>query len=240
MQLYKVVDPEILELDHILDILDAQERYRWRRYRNLADRQRHLAAHGGVRMVMADHTGIAPGDLRLDRDGCPLCGRRHGRPVVAGSSSEFSLAHTEAMVLIAVGDTPLGIDVEPLSRTDAAEHLWDMLHADEQHELATLEPGRRARAILSCWVRKEAVLKAIGTGLGRDPATVNVGPSTSALGHDVSGPRRGSVVEGWRVIDVDVGHRHVAALAVVAEPGSLPPPSVIDLTPRLANGYGLP
>jgi 4'-phosphopantetheinyl transferase len=63
-------------------------------------------------------------------------------------------------------------------------------------------PLDRAGA-LRRWVRKEAYLKGLGTGLGIEPATVDLSADPP----------------GWRVRDVDAPDGYVAAVAVAT--GSL-------------------
>ena len=73
----------------------------------------------------------------------------------------------------------------------------------------------RVTRLTSCWVRKEAYLKGIGTGLGVDPATVPVGiePTPVRLGE-------------WAVLDLpQLGPAHVGGLAVAV--GDAPVPAVV-------------
>jgi 4'-phosphopantetheinyl transferase len=55
------------------------------------------------------------------------------------------------------------------------------------------------------WTRKEAYLKALGTGLSRDPAE-------DYLGADAA--RRPA---GWTLLDIFAGPRHNAAVAVLGD-----------------------
>lgn len=212
VDLRRIDAPELQDLAHLSDLLDAGERKRLARFARPADRHRYLAAHAGLRLLLGDRLGMAPRAVRLGRDACPICGDEHGRPISLDDpeGTFFSIAHTDGLVLLAIADATVGVDAETVGGDDLREDLDMVLHPDERAALERLPEASRARALLSCWVRTEAHLKALGTGLGRDPATVAVGPEA---------PGTVTRVDGWSVVDLDVGVGHVAAIAL-AGPGS--------------------
>ncbi|HEY8527970.1 MAG TPA: 4'-phosphopantetheinyl transferase superfamily protein [Acidimicrobiales bacterium] len=213
-------------------LLDAEEVGRAARFRRPADRDRYVAAHAALRAVLARYAGRPPGGLAFAREPCPLCGAPHGRPRLAGALGagpaawHFSLAHGGAVAAVAVARRPVGVDVEAADRGVGADDLAAALHPDERRALAALPAADRGPAALRAWVRKEAVLKGLGTGLGRDPATVAVGV----------GPAPGPGPDGWAVRDVAAGDGLVAAVALApadaagapdprAGPGHVPTPA---------------
>jgi 4'-phosphopantetheinyl transferase len=143
-----------------------------------ADRHRYQVAHVMLRRVLAGYTGSAPGQLLLGREECPRCGAA-GKPVVlpepgpphlsglpaARTVPSFSLTHSGDMVVIAVAGRPVGVDVE----RDAAScvcSLARVLHPADAARVAGLGERERHEAIITCWVRAEAVLKCTGQGIG--------------------------------------------------------------------------
>jgi 4'-phosphopantetheinyl transferase len=80
----------------------------------------------------------------------------------------FNLAHGGELALIAVSlGCDVGIDVEPLRAVSRFEQIAARyFHPAEAAELLTAPVGQRATAFLRCWTGKEAVLKAVGVGLG--------------------------------------------------------------------------
>ena len=122
--------------------------------------------------------GMAPGLVagRL----CPRCGSdRHGRPVVQGRPDlEVSLSRSAGTSVVALArGVRVGVDVEAgdLEAGDADRYagVRDVLlhpaeHADSPAELAIT------------WVRKEALLKAVGTGLATDPRAVRLSPASAS------------------------------------------------------------
>jgi len=99
---------------------------------------------------------------------CSTCGRQHGKPVVRQLiDADFSISHSDGLVLVAICDRPVGVDVERNLPRDP-NTLLQYLHPQEQAQVRQLEEGERAAAVLRCWVRKEACLKSVGLGLTED------------------------------------------------------------------------
>lgn len=185
-------------------LLDSGERERAAAFHRAADRDGYRVAHVCLRLLLGAHLGIEPSQVPLVRRPCPVCRAPHGRPDVPGVPLCFSLSRTAGWCLIAFADTAVGADIERLPASDVVSGLTETLHPREAAELAACPPDRRAAAFARVWTRKEAYLKGLGTGLGRDP-------SLDHLGACARGPRR---VPGWVVDDVAVGPGHAAAVAV--------------------------
>lgn len=131
-----------------------------------------------------DATGADPSRSVTVGRLCPQCGSAaHGRPWVEVRSAggarrlDVSLARSGPHVVTAVAEHPVGVDVESIG--DVARG-WD--------PALVLAPGERADSALDqarAWARKEAVLKARGTGLATPMSTVLLGEQDWA---DVAAP----------------------------------------------------
>jgi 4'-phosphopantetheinyl transferase len=147
------------------------------------DRHRYQVAHAMLRQVLAGYTGTAPGRLRLDREPCPRCGAP-GKPVLrpgpgARAAPSFSLSHAGDMVVIAVAAHPVGVDVEQDADRCVCPLAGDLHPADAAWVAGLGGERERHRAILTCWVRAEAVLKCTGEGIGHGLAGLPVRPGRS-------------------------------------------------------------
>jgi 4'-phosphopantetheinyl transferase len=152
----------------LVALLDRQERDRLDRFRRPADQARYLAAHALVRLVLADTVGASAAALAFDRT-C-RCGEQHGKPVLPGGPG-FSLTHAGDLVGVAVhpgGD--VGLDVEQV------RELGD-LEAMAAHVCSPRESAPDAEAFFTLWTRKEALLKAVGTGLAAPMSAITLGPA---------------------------------------------------------------
>jgi 4'-phosphopantetheinyl transferase len=152
----------------LVAMLDGHERDRLDRFRRPADQARYLAAHALVRLVLADTVGTPAAALAFDRT-C-RCGVQHGKPVLPGGPG-FSLTHAGDLVGVAVhpgGD--VGLDVEQVRA------LGD-LPAMAAHVCSPQESAADADAFFRLWTRKEALLKAVGTGLATPMSAITLGPA---------------------------------------------------------------
>ncbi|MFI8192469.1 4'-phosphopantetheinyl transferase family protein [Streptomyces sp. NPDC085946] len=168
----------------------------------------YTTAHIALRRLLGRYTGVAPRDLRFVREPCPGCGAPHGRPALAPAEPplHFSLSHSGGIALVGVAAVPVGVDVERLPREETVEICAAALHPRERAELARAPREDRREVFGRLWTRKEAFLKALGTGLSRSPA------------RDYLGADRGGHPPGWTVLDVACPATHTAAAAVRGTP----------------------
>ena len=191
-------------------MLDAAERRRAAAFRFDRDRDRYVAAHLALRTILAGALAADPGRLSFTRRACPRCGEPHGRPALTDfPDAHFSLSHSGDLALVALAPAPVGADVEVLPPPEAVAELISSLHPVERAELAAYDglPERRL-ALARTWVRKEAYLKGVGTGLSLGAHLDYVG----SLPHSPGAP------DGWTVVDVPVPDGYTAAVAISPVP----------------------
>jgi 4'-phosphopantetheinyl transferase len=154
-----------------LALLSSNELQRAGRFVFERDRRRYLAARCALRERLSWHTGVAPDRLRIAED-------EHGKPFLTDvADCRFNVSHSEDVALVAIsGVGEIGVDIEMLRPIPDAEQLAQshFLPA-ELGEFLKLEGSARDAAFLRCWTRKEACLKALGTGLRVAPNGVAVG-----------------------------------------------------------------
>lgn len=85
-----------------------------------------------------------------------FCYNEHGKPYLEGGPY-FSISHCKAGIAVAVDDQPIGIDIETIRH--AKEDLIERT-MNEQERV-----GMDDRKFTRLWTRKEAVVKAEGTGI---------------------------------------------------------------------------
>lgn len=183
-------------------LLDASETRRAAAFVFDDDRRQFVAAHGVVRELLGARLDIDPAAVEF------TVGER-GKPHLKWPRSwHFSLSHAGGAALVALsGHCEVGIDLEP--ERDLAE-LDDLaghqLNGREQSELIALPRRGRQSRFFAAWTRKEACLKAVGTGLWVDAAQVDVGTTNVSTDTRVGG-------EPVRVASLAIGAGWHAALA---------------------------
>jgi 4'-phosphopantetheinyl transferase len=140
----------------------AELRYAERMTSETARRQ-FIAAQAALRLVL---------ELYL-REPAPAIGFRrgdHGKPFLLPeyeSELQFNLTHSHdrALVVVALG-TEIGVDIEKVRERPSFERLAARFYAEQERAaLAAAPVSDRERVFLRLWTRKEAHLKATGTGL---------------------------------------------------------------------------
>lgn len=131
-----------------------------------------LATRAVLCSVLAKLTGRRPEALQLETNSA-------GKPYLTGKDPiAFSLSHSKAHSLIALSlGGEIGCDIEDRFRDDddVDELGAVVLHPMERQEMSRLAAMDRQSAFRRYWVRKEAVLKAAGSGFLKDPRAVIVG-----------------------------------------------------------------
>lgn len=151
--------------------LSAQESERAGRFRQPLHGRRHRVARAMLRHLLAHLTRQHAAELMWQTG-------PHGKPQLgdAQASLHFNLSHSGGWALLATSSTvELGVDLEELA---ARAHLVDMasrvLSPQERSAIDGLNAAPAKDALLTAWVRKEACLKALGTGLIRDMDTITL------------------------------------------------------------------
>ena len=214
--------PEFAEHQAALDgVLTPDERAHVHRAR--AGQATSRLSRGLLRLVLARYLNLPPAEIEIDRS-CPDCGRSHGRPRLrrwpetALEAIEFSVTHGgDLLVLAFAGNAPVGVDVEPIGALgdDCSELLDFTLTAAERLRLLEVPAPQRMQIFLRHWTGKEAILKALGTGLDVEPQAVTLPPFPIKGKASVTLP--GSPPVDLWIREVEVGPAHVCMLATGQE-----------------------
>jgi 4'-phosphopantetheinyl transferase len=170
---------------------------------------RPRVARDWLRGMLAGYVDCAPADVRIDLG-------EHGKPFLPDRPDlHFNLSHSGGALLLGIGRVPLGVDIETAGRRRPALELARRFFAgDEAAALARLDPSRQLDAFLRLWSCKEAVVKALGRGIG-------FGLSRVAFGLDEHGePDRLNVIDAsagatneWQIVRLLPRPGHSGALA---------------------------
>lgn len=187
--------------------LDSAERDRAARFLRPADRARYVVSHAALRWILADALGQAPTDIRFTAG-------PGGKPILVGQSVAFNLSHSGQRALIGVTAGPaIGVDVEAIRPLPEALRIARAhFAADEAAILAGLPGETVGTAFFGLWTRKEAVVKALGTGLSLplDRFSVSVPPAPPRL------LRQAGPAGLWTLATVEAGPGYVATIAIRA------------------------
>ena len=156
--------------------LDREERSRWNRFRRQERRRQQALCRAALRAVLCARLGCANDTLsfRESERGKPLA-RLSGAPAPVS----FSVSHSGGHGLLAIArEGRIGVDVEErIPRRDLDGLMAAVLTPDERLELAAVSGHHRTASFFTLWTIKEALLKALGTGLEFDMAGFEAPPA---------------------------------------------------------------
>lgn len=190
--------------DALLAALTTAEHVHRARFRRAADRDRFLLGRATLRIELGRRLGCAPQLV-------PISTAEHGKPFVLGGP-EFTVSHSGDVVLVAVSEAPVGIDVEQVV-PDLIDDLVGYLSPRERADLAALGPGMRARGACTAWTIREAIGKLFGMGLALPRTCCDVAVDRAAILAAHEPPVAGAEIA---LAAIDVADDHVATLAVAA------------------------
>ena len=192
--------------------LSPDEIARAARYRFAEHRKRFIVTHGVLRDILSRYLEVPAAQLTFSTN-------PHGKPALSAPENtwlQFNLSHSGDLILFAVTrDHSVGIDGEHISPPDNFPRLVEQFFSkNENAAFLTLPESKRAAAFFAGWTRKEAYVKALGTGvsLPLDHFDVTMDPDAPArLLADRRHPRH---VKTWSLLTFTPAHAYIAALAI--------------------------
>lgn len=85
------------------------------------------------------------------------------KPYLKGHNLHFNISHSKDLVVCAMAEYPLGIDIECNDPKVSYLDFTFQMTANEYQEIHHSED--KVKAFFTCWTRKEAVIKAHGAGM---------------------------------------------------------------------------
>jgi len=176
-------------------------------------RDRYTAGRGLLRAILGRYLEVEPAQIRF------AYGPK-GQPALSGdcasSGIRFNVSHSGAIFMCAVTrGMDVGIDIEEIEpRADFLKLAQRFFAPTEAAEIRSLPAEEQLPAFYACWTRKEAYIKAKGSGLSiplnkfKVTLLPNMPPAvvSSAVYPDDSAH--------WKLFDVSPHPKYAAALAV--------------------------
>jgi len=212
----------LLRLDPPQDVVERlgrplapDEWERAHRFRFDKHRRQYVVGRGALRTLVAAYTGTRPERVQF------RYGDR-GKPYLADPAGdlELNLSNSDEMALVGfVRGVEIGVDIEFLKPMPDCEQISERFFSESERAVLRSQPAdRKEEAFFNCWTRKEAYLKAVGTGLAVPLDSFDV---TLAPGE----PPRMLTLEGnaeraarWYFEHFRPAENYIGALAIEGEP----------------------
>ena len=199
-------DPAI-DLDNRLTLLNADERKRADRLKVEKKRRQFIIGRAFLRTTIANYLNLAPEEINFTYG-------PDGKPAIENNCVSFNASHSGEWYLLAISkDRILGIDIErERSNLDYIKIAERFFSPEERLELAAIPSEEQQLAFFRGWTRKEAYLKALGSGLRfpLDQFVTSLGTTPSLLANH----RLDGEVARWQMMEVDVPEGYQGAMVV--------------------------
>jgi 4'-phosphopantetheinyl transferase len=181
-------------VDELAQRLSPNERRRAQQMRFEKDWRTLVVSRGVLRGLLGMYLEVPPSSLefRYNEYGKPFLSPGLRQPI------EFSVSHSGELALFAfVREVSVGVDLEAIRPlADLAGMVKSCLSPSEQERFHVLPADQRLSSFFRIWTRKEALSKAIGTGI-----------LEACLDLD-------TLDRQWQILDLDAGSGFAAALAI--------------------------
>lgn len=195
--------------DQFTAVLSPEEQQRAARYHFERDKKRFVAARGLLRYVLSAYLDQPAKDIVFYYGA-------QGKLFVVDKAIQFNVSHSEDRILIGVGyHYPLGVDVEQMTRTveitDIAARFFTV---NESRQIQALSGDAQKRAFFNVWTRKEALLKAIGSGLSLSLQAYEVSVSDEAVSRVLACNAPSFDIHDWQIHSRVFADNYLAAAVV--------------------------
>lgn len=202
-------------LDALHAVLCEAEQKKAARFHRECDRQSSIVARGALRLLLSGYTGIPADELvfQYSENGKPFLvstassrlQEERGRQGCPPHEIAFNVSHSGDWVVLAIGrNRNIGVDVEKIRREMDVMSIASRYFTPE--ETALIEQAEDPHAVFfNLWSRKEAYVKAIGSGLFRELSSFSV----PIIGNEL--PEVGEK-DGWIFQRLEAGSKYAAAV----------------------------
>jgi 4'-phosphopantetheinyl transferase len=200
------------QLPRLAGWLSADESARAGRYRFDDDRRRFVVSRGVLRFLLGRYLGCHPAAIEFAYDafGKPALANRMARAI------QFNVSHSGEIVVYAFGaGIRFGIDVEKVRPIDDIHAVAERFFSEiERRHLRQASAEVLCTSFLTCWVRKEAYVKALGSGLSTplDRFSVALLPGEAAEILAIDGSREKA--SRWRLQHLEPAAGYIGAIAI--------------------------
>lgn len=163
---YDIRDLTDTEYDKWYSLMSEDKQRRVDRFRFEDDKKRTVAGEMLARRAISEWCNVAPESIVFGI-------KEHGKPYAKDLSVEFNISHSGNMVVCAVNDGPIGIDIEQIRPVDlsVAEHIctdkeliYIFGHTPIKQDFKYTTDIEILERFFEIWTFKEAYGKSIGKG----------------------------------------------------------------------------
>lgn len=151
------------DLSDYKELLNDQEKKRASKFRFDDDRDRFLWGRVKLKLLLGSYLNESPRALKFFYS-------QHGKPELEKKEHQhlhFNMSHSGDLILFGISRSPIGVDVEEISRGVDIKRISDSYFSPNEKNVVEMAPdGEKENVFYEIWTKKEALIKGIGNGLG--------------------------------------------------------------------------
>jgi 4'-phosphopantetheinyl transferase len=148
--------------------ISDDEKSRADRFHFETDRKTYVLSHSLLRLILGKRIKKHPLEISFSRD-------HNNKPVLRGNPVCFNLTHTREAFALAVSDNfYVGIDLETINPGIDIYSIINSFFSERERKLILNSKTDACDSFFLLWTRKEALLKAVGSGLVNDLKVIEV------------------------------------------------------------------
>jgi 4'-phosphopantetheinyl transferase len=201
-------------------LLSEEEHVRASRFVSETARREFLLSRTHVRKILSRYTGIRASELCFE---CGPQGKLYLSKEQNSLGACFNISHSRGTILLAFcRDREIGVDVEVVRPVTDIEGLINRFYTEEeQASFAGLNTDAFLSHFFRIWVRKEALLKAVGVGIGKYLSRITVPTADPPIVEDFRLPEEIAENREWTIQDITTTAPVNAALCAGGGPFSV-------------------
>lgn len=182
----------------LLPLLTPRKRERIEKLVHVEDVVRALKGERLIRDIIKREIGLEGAAVNFETNA-------YGKPFLVGYPGfHFNLSHSGKWVVCAVGDRPVGIDVERMGEVDPQVAAC-FFSLEEQQDLSARPAADQRSHFYHLWTLKESFLKCTGQGFFIDPISFTIKIEEAGIGLRTSSGAI-DVRYCFRIFDLDRGY----------------------------------
>lgn len=151
-----------LKFEPYFYILDDIEKVRANNFKVDWNRKVYILARTILRLLVSNYIDVKPRMIQFYKS-------TYGKPFIKPNELKFNISHSRKKLAIIISKDEVGIDVEYVNPNFKFFEVLDIvLSKNEILSVQELEPKLQRKQFFLYWTQKEALLKAIGTGINLD------------------------------------------------------------------------
>ena len=145
------------------NVLSKEEKERSQKFLFSSDTHNFLSSHIATRLILSKY-------IKCLADQIIFGYHEYGKPYILNKNKVcFNLSHSGQKAIIAIYEKDVGIDIEHINRELKIKDITEFaFNEQELLQLNTFSGNNQKKEFFKLWTKKEAILKAKGTGLFDD------------------------------------------------------------------------